>query len=256
MREEILSFMISLAKKAGEIQMDNYGKSYSTEWKRQHMRTQIDKEIAIMVREEIHKRFPSFAIMTEELPEKRGREDRVFVADEMDGTNPYFRQFSDHFAFSIGLCEGTTPIAGVVYAPLRKELYVGSEKGAFCNGEPIRVSRTQEINKVWMSFVSGKSNRANHIPYLKRAMAEDGISGTVNFGCASVTLCLVGSGRLDAFLATSLEPEDMAAAVPILRGAGTKVTNLSGKEWQLGDKSILAANSELHQKLFNFLQTR
>lgn len=59
---------------------------------------------------------------------------------------------------------------------------------------------------------------------------------------------------MDAALATSLEPEDMAGAVPILLAAGVKVTNLQGEEWQLGDSSILAANPKLHGKLFDFLQ--
>lgn len=252
---EIVSFMISLAEKAGEIQIGSYGKSYKTEWERQHMRTEIDRMVGIMVREEVNKRYPSFAIMSEELPKKTGNE-MIFVVDEIDGTNPYFRRFSDYFAFSIGLCQGRVPFAGVVYAPKRDELYVGSEKGAFLNSEPIQVGQTQDINKVWMTFCSGKDNRDSHLPYLKRAMADNGISGTVEFGCASVTLCLVACGRLDAFLGTSLEPEDMAGAVPILRAAGGKVTNLKGEEWQLGDKSIFVANPELHKKLFDFLQLR
>lgn len=250
---EVVSFMIFLAKKAGKIQMTNYGKPYKTDWERQHIRTEIDRMIGIMAREEIHRIYPSFAIISEELPEKTGNE-MVFVVDEIDGTNPYFRQFSDHFAFSIGLCQGRVPLAGVVYAPKRDELYVGSENGAFCNGESIQVGQTQDINKVWMTICSGKDNRDSHLPYLKRAMAKNGISGTVEFGCASVTLCLVACGKLDAFIGTSLEPEDMAGAVPILQAAGAKVTNLEGEEWQLGDKSIFAVNPKFHKKLFDFLK--
>jgi myo-inositol-1(or 4)-monophosphatase len=67
-----------------------------------------------------------------------------------------------------------------------------------------------------------------------------------------VCLALVASGGLDAYLATSLNPEDMAAAVVIIREAGGKVTNLKSFEWKLGDESILAANPELHKKLFEF----
>ncbi len=250
---EIIGFMIFLAGKAGEIQMENYGKNYRTEWEQQHMRTEIDKRVGEMVREEINGAYPAFSIYSEEMPFKMG-DNMVFVVDEIDGTNPYFRQFSDHFAFSIGLCQDKTPIAGVVYAPKRNELYVGSEKGAFCNNEPIQVSQIHDIKKVWMYLVSGKGNRDSHLPYLKRAMAKDGISGLVNFGSAAMALCLAAYGRLDACLATSLEPEDMAGAVPILRAAGAKVTNLKGEEWQIDDESILAANPVLHQKLFDFLE--
>lgn len=250
---EIVDFMISLAKKAGEIQMKNYGRPYDAGWEKQHLRTEIDKRVGMMVREEISGNYPNFTIISEELPDETGS-NMIFVVDEIDGTNPYFRRFSDHFAFSIGLCEGITPVAGVVYAPKRDELYVGSEKGAFCNGEPIQPSQNRDINKVWMVICSGKDNRASHLPYLERALADDGTSGLVDFGCASVALCLVACGRLDAFLGTSLGPEDMAGAVPVLLAAGDKVTNMKGEEWQLGDKSIFTANPELYEKLFDFLQ--
>lgn len=177
-----------------------------------------------------------------------------FVIDEIDGTIPYFRRFSDHFAFSIGLYEGTQPCAGVVFAPKRDELYVGSENGAYCNGKPIQVGHVQDINKVVMYLISGKDKRDSHLPYLKRAFSNDGIAGLVDFCTAAMALCMVAYGRLDASLATSLEFEDMAGAVPILLVAGAKVTNLKGEEWQLGDKSIFAANPGLHKKLFDFLQ--
>lgn len=252
-RDEIIDFMVFLALRAGSIQKTYYGKPYATEWEKQHMRTEIDRKIGEMVRKEIATMCPEFTVLSEELPDKQGN-NMVFVVDEIDGTNPYFRRFSDHFGFSIGLCEGTTPVAGVVYAPKRNELYVGSEKEALCEDEPIKPSHVTTINKVWMTFCSGKDNRDSHLPYLQRAMLEDGISGTVEFGCASVTLCLVACGKLDAFLGTSLESEDMAGAVPILKAAGAKVTNLQGKEWRLGDKSIFAANPVLHEKLCEFFQ--
>ncbi len=141
----------------------------------------------------------------------------------------------------------------MINAPLRKELYSAEiGKGAFLNGEPIHVSNTVEISKVLMGIDSGKFNRDAHLPFFKRAMAKDGITCPFCTGCASVCLALVASGGLDAYLATSLNPEDMAAAVVIIREAGGKVTELKGKEWQLGDASILAANPNLHKNLSEF----
>lgn len=248
---KILEFMVSLAKKAGKIQMENYGKPYKTDWEQQHMRTEIDKKIGIMTRKEINKKYPDFSIFSEELPEQLGN-NWIFVIDEIDGTNPYFRQFSDHFCFSIGLYIGKRPIAGVVFAPKRNEMYVGSEYGAFCNSKPIKVSRTHDINKVWMEISPGKHNRTKHIPYLERAYSDNGICASVHFGSFASSCILVACGKLDAFLATSPEPEDVAGSVPILSAAGAKVTNLKGEPWQLGDP-IFVANPVLHKKLFDFL---
>jgi myo-inositol-1(or 4)-monophosphatase len=59
----------------------------------------------------------------------------------------------------------------------------------------------------------------------------------------------VANGRLDAYISSSAEPWDYAGSVPIAREAGARVTTLEGKEWQLGDESMLVANPALHQKL-------
>lgn len=247
---EVVSFMIFLAKKAGEIQMANYGKPYKTEWEKQHIRTEIDRRVGEMVREEISKKYPDFAILSEELPEKTGNE-IVLVADEIDGTIQYFRGLSNNFCFSIGLCRDRTPLAGAVYAPKRDELYVGSEMGAFLNGQPIQVGQIQDITKVLMDISSGKHNRDSHLPFLKSALSENGISGPFHPGSFALSLCMVACGKLDALLATSPEPEDVAGGVPIAKAAGAKVTNLKGEPWQLGDP-IFVANPVLHEKLGKF----
>lgn len=258
--EQHLKFMVNLAKKAGEIQMGNYDKAHGPAWEGEHLKVAIEAQIAEMARQEIAERYPSYSIWSEELPELRGNKMR-FVIDELDGTNPYHRQFSIHFGCSIGLYEGNTPLAGVVYAPMMREIYVGSSAGAFCNDVPIRVGQTKDVSKAWMTFDGGKYNRTAFIPYLIRALeTEKKINGLFDVGCASVTLCLVACGRLDACLYTSLDPEDMAGVVPTLRASGAKVTDLSGEEWQLRtDKSdkkrgeIFAANPVLHEKLSEVL---
>jgi len=176
-----------------------------------------------------------------------------FVIDELDGTNPFVWGFSDYFSFCIALCENDVPILGVVYTPKRREIYVAkASKGSTCNGACIRVSDLSDLSKVWMGVDSGKTHRTSDIPFIEKAKSDGGLAGVVTGGCASVPLCLVASGRLHAYLGTNLEPEDMTAAVVVIRGAGGKVTNLEGDEWKFGDRTILAANPVLHQKLFHY----
>lgn len=256
MKEKIgyLEFAIELAKRAGAIQMENYHKAHSVEWyDRQQFRSEVDVAIAKLVREEIMREFPKHNIMSEELPEKIGSSDFTWVVDELDGTGPYLRGTTDHFSFSIALCFGKKPVLGIINAPKRKELFSAITRGgAVCNGKPIHINTTSDINKVWMGVDSGKFKRGAHLPYMSRALESDGISCPLQSGCASVPLCQVADGKIDAYLATSLNPEDVAAAVIINLEAGAKVTNLNGEKWQLGDCSILAANPILHQKLSEF----
>jgi len=106
--------------------------------------------------------------------------------------------------------------------------------------------------------------RDSMAPFWQQAAGPKGVTTVVRYACASSALCQVASGRanpnlpfvgrLDAYLAGSLEPWDMAASVAIIREAGGKVTNLIGEEWTLRDPSILAANPELHSSLRKYFQ--
>lgn len=177
------------------------------------------------------------------------------MIDSLDGTINFASGITDHFSFAAGLCEGRTPIVGVVNAPKRGELYsaeVGA--GAFCNGKRIQVSELTDINNVLMVCDSGKFNRAAHVPYIDKLLGQNAVTCIFATGCATVPLCLVASGVMHAYLATSLAPEDMVAAVCIIREAGGKVTNRDGEEWKLGDPSILAANPAIHEKLVDFFR--
>ena len=256
-----LEFMVELAQRAGRVVMGHFNSgSLQKEWvSRTSFSTAADKEVGELLRRAVAVSYPEYNVISEEFPELAKGSRYTWVFDELDGTIP-FRTGMDTFSVCIALCDGTVPIAGVVYAPKRNELYVAA-KGleATLNGVPIHVSLETNVNHVLMGVDSGKATeydpdaRRRKIPYLQKLLGPDGIACDLNFGCASIPLCFTARGEHQAYLATSLNPEDMAAAVVIIREAGGKVTNLKGGEWQLGDPSILAANPILHEKLFHLL---
>lgn len=252
-------FAISVAKEAGELIMENHGKAQELEWTSQkHFRTKVDKASDELIREKIREFYPEHSIYSEENKDLETGSEYRWVIDPLDGTIPWTYGITDHFSVAIALVKRKTPILGVINAPKRKELYVAEQgRGAFCNNEPIKVSSEDNINHVIMGLDGGKETdtfkRASLVPFVERLYAPNGIVCFVCSGCASVPLCLVASGKLHAYMALSLEPWDMAAAVIINREAGAKVTTRYGKEWELGDESILTANPKLHSKLYNFL---
>jgi len=252
---EFLEFAVELAKNAGQVIMEFREKQrleriYTS---RTHFRTVVDEAVDKLLFERISQRFPDHGIYSEEGGGFLDTHRLTWVNDPVDGTINLWGGITDQVGVCISLCENKTPIVGMINAPFRKELYSAEiNKGAFLNGAPIHVSKTTKINEVLMGIDSGKFDRAAHLPFFEKAMSKDGITCPFCTACASVCLALVASGGLDAYLATSLNPEDMAAAVVIIREAGGKVTNLKGEEWQLGNSSILAANPVLHQKLSDF----
>lgn len=251
---EELGFAIQVVTEAGAVVLDFCRRRSEPIWTdRSHFKTAADDASEAIFRRLVAARYPNDTVWSEEGGRSQGTSSLIWVFDGVDGTIPMFRGITDHFAICLALCQGTRPIIGVVNAVKRQELYVAEAgHGARCNGQPIRVSTETEIGHVVMGIDSGKFSRDAHIPFIQRACQPDGIVAHLSSGCASVPLCLVASGVMHAYLATSLEAEDMAAAVCLVREAGGKVTNLEGKEWKLGDQGILAANPVLHQNLSAF----
>lgn len=247
----------------------NFGKELSIEaakilfkfWKQRNepiwkgptdFKTQADDTVARLVRQKIQSRFPEHSIWSEELPLKNNNENWWYV-DELDGTLPFARGYSDRWSFSIGFQSEQFKFGLVNLVGINKQ-YSAVEGGeSFCNNKKIRVSNCSDINKAVVAWDAGKSlNRDEVLIFVKKLLADNGANYTPANGCASAALMSVANGELDAYFATNLQPEDMAGAVPIIRGAGGIVTTIDGKEWRPHCDSILAANPILHKKLLDF----
>lgn len=252
-----LSFAVQCAMTAGSIQMEYYEKAHRREWKSEtDFKTEVDDRCDALIRENIHQRFPNDTIYSEETATYSGTSTRSWVVDPLDGTFMYEAGIGDQFGVAIALEIRNEPILGVLYFPKRDELYTAEKgQGAFCNGDPIRVSGLNNLRQVKMGVNHGKLGRGRLLRPLKKLWAKDGVTVCILLACATAPLAFTAAGRLHAYMAIGLEPWDMAAAVIIIREAGGKVTHLNGEEWELGDDpSILAANPALHQKLLDFLR--
>lgn len=244
-----LMFAKNVAAGAAEILMKHYGKLQVQTWKDYtNFKTAVDDESDKFIREAIRTAYPDHSVISEELDDYETGSEFKWVVDPLDGTLPYTFQTTDHFSVCIALCQNGIPVVGVINAPKRGEVYTAELGcGAFCNDQPIRVSQETEINHVLMGLDPGAKDRMPYIDFLRKVMKQpQGVMCTVQSGCASVPLCLVAKGNLHAYLATSLLPWDMAAAVCIIREAGGLVTHTDGVDWKLGGPSILACNPTLH----------
>ena len=256
-KTEFMEFAVASAIEAGKIHMDLYNEDQRIEWTgRVHFRAEADVRVSAMLRERLANTFPDHNVHSEESPDRKIGSPFTWVDDELDGTIPYVRRFFDGWGFARALCIGCTPVLGVIHMPLKKHLYIGVlGESSRLNGEVIHVGQASDLNKVVMSLYSGKEIRgkeefrSSHVPFLLKAMEDPSIMTDVGFACATAALCFVADGRLDACLYTGQEDEDLAAGVVILQGAGAKVTNLLLEPWQLGNKSLLAANPCIHGQL-------
>lgn len=250
-------FSIDCAKKAGELIMKYFKKMPKLIWKgKTDFKTEVDDKCDLLLRNMIQTRFPKDTIYSEETPYKKGSSEREWYIDPLDGTFMFEADIGDQFGVAIALTQDNIPILGTIYFPKRDELYTAQiGKGASCNGTPITVAKPIPINKVKMGINHGKFERIKLIPYLDKLWSENGVTVCILLACATAPLCFTAAGKLNAYMAVGLEPWDMAAAVPIIREAGGKVTHFDGREWIIGkDSSILTAHPKLHKKIVDFLK--
>jgi len=145
-------------------------------------------------------------------------------------------------------------VLGVVYEPLRQELFEAEAgKGAFLNGERLRVSQAAALDKALLvtGFAYDQEGRRSNMDYFSRfVLRAQGIRRT---GSAAIDLCYVASGRIDGFWELKLFPWDVAAGSLIVAEAGGRVTDFAGNPFSIYSDKILASNGFVHQAMIEVL---
>jgi len=205
--------------------------------------------------EDLRRSRPKFGFLLEEGGVIKGEDSsNRWIIDPLDGTTNFLHGIP-HFAISIGLERDSKMYAGVIYDPLRDELFwAETGVGAFINSKRLRVSsRRQLADSVIATGIPFKA-RASHPEYPTMLdMVAGETSGIRRMGSAALDLAYVAAGRYDAFWEFALSPWDIAAGLVILREAGGIVTEVDGRDQMMSSGDILASNGELHNDLRNLL---
>ncbi|AQG79048.1 inositol monophosphatase family protein [Spirosoma montaniterrae] len=191
----------------------------------------VDKETEKQLVARLHDLLPEAGFITEEGTTGTTADQTAlnWIIDPLDGTANFIHGLPV-FSVSIGLAQGKTPIAGVVYDPNRDECFSAWQNGgAYCNGQKISVSPAQLL---------GESLIATGFPYYKfeemsvyLRILEDLMQrthGLRRLGSAAIDLAYVAAGRFEAFYEYNLNSWDMAAGVLLVREAGGIVTDFEG----------------------------
>lgn len=216
--------------------------------------TEIDKVAEEQIIQTIHKAYPDHAILAEESGEHQGSH-VCWVIDPLDGTHNFMHGLP-HFAVSIGVKVHGQLQIGVVYDPLRQEMFMASKgEGARLNDRRIRVSQTNKFEKSLLATgfpVRQPELLLNYLKGFARILPKT--SGVRRAGAAALDLAYVASGRVDGFWELYLQPWDMAAGALIAQEAGALVTAADGEAGYLDKHTIVAANPHLHPLICDLLQ--
>ncbi len=246
-----------LARQAGVILRAGYGQSHTIDSKSHaiDLVTETDRRSEAFLLESIQRRWPDHSILAEESG-AHGGDERLWYVDPLDGT-VNFAHGVPIFSVSIAYAEGDGVRLGVVYDPMRDECFAAERgKGAFLNGQPLRVSATASLAQALL--VTGFpydvwENPDNNLDNFARFAVRS--HGVRRLGSAALDLCYVAAGRFDGYWEIRLKPWDVAAGGLIAAEAGALVTNLQGGgDYLSPPQSIVAANAALHAQMLAVLR--
>ena len=260
-RSAHLNVMTKAAEKAGRMLVRDFGEVEQLQVSRKgpgDFVSTADQKAERTIIEELTRARPEAGILAEESGGKIGDDPtKRFIIDPLDGTTNFLHGLP-HWAVSIGYEENSELIAGVVYDPIKDELFWADKgKGAYVNDRRIRVSARQNLHDAVLGTGIphiGKETD-DHIKFtrhLQTAMSET--AGVRRWGTASLDLCYVAAGRFDGFWERGLSPWDVAAGIVIVKEAGGFVTDIKGRAYTFNSPEIVASNEQLQRKLLSMLK--
>lgn len=252
---KIRSLVKTTIKKAGKRLLREYKEFNRSDIKlkaRHEIVTKADLISEKIIISSIKKNFPEHQILSEESGKTKGGDEFLWIVDPLDGTT----NFSIHnplWSVSIGLAYKNKLIIGAVYSPLQDELFFAERaKGAFLNDKKIHISK-MEAGKTINAFCHG-SSESN----IKKALKYYNYLKINGFDCrqlgsAAIELAYVACGRIESIMIPGANAWDVAAGELLVEEAGGKVTDFTGKKWNLKSRDILASNNKNHNKLLKII---
>jgi myo-inositol-1(or 4)-monophosphatase len=252
----MLNFAVRVAQDAGRLLRDRLGTRIDISLKGAiNLVTDVDLASERLIREAIASHYPKHQILAEEGGLAESSSEYRWIVDPLDGTSNFAHSYPV-FAVSIGLEYRGEPVLGVVYDPIREELFTAERGGgAALNNRPIRVSSTAELGSSMLStgfpydIKTSKLTNLNH--WSNFAMKAQALRRD---GAASLDLCYTACGRFDGFWELNLGPWDTAAGALIAREAGARVTDFAGGAFSVYKPEIIASNGLIHDAMIDVIR--
>ena len=251
--EEFKPFVVELAELSGDFVRPLFGQpGLAVETKSdQSPVTAADRGAEELMRSRIAKKFPAHGIIGEEFGSERADAEFAWVLDPIDGTKSFITGVP-LWGTLIALLHRGQPVLGCIHQPVLRQLMLGDGATTTLNGRPIRCRATTRLEDATLLY----SDPLNPAKYQNGA-AFDALTRRAKLvrtwgDCYGYLL--VASGQADAMLDPIMNPWDIAALVPILRGAGGVITDWRGGAAYPAESTIAAATPALHAQMIAALK--
>jgi Archaeal fructose-1,6-bisphosphatase and related enzymes of inositol monophosphatase family len=214
-----------------------------------------DHKAESILRDLLEKARPGYGFVMEEQGVIEGTDkSHCWHIDPLDGTTNFLHGVPQ-FAISVGLEREGQVVAGVIYDPIKDELFIAERgKGAFMNNRRLRVASRRDVVDALISCGLPHVNRGDHRQFLRELATIMPISGGMRrFGSAALDMAYVACGRSDAYWERNINSWDMAAGIILIREAGGFVSDADGGDNPFKSRSVACGNEYLHRELVKLL---
>ncbi|MAZ43933.1 MAG: inositol monophosphatase [Legionellales bacterium] len=248
----MINIAIKAARKSGKIilnGLNNLDNITVQEKSKNNFVSNVDKSAERAILEIIRLSYPDHGIIAEESGTIAGNE-FTWVIDPLDGTTNFLHGFP-HFCTSIGILQNGVPTHGVVYDPLRDELFTATlGEGAMLNQRRLRLKDSVHLDGglIGTGFPYAVPDQIEKYLQMFREICPRA-AGIRRAGSAALDLCYIAAGRLDGFWELGLSPWDIAAGAVIVKEAGGKLSDFRGGTDFLTTGNIVAGSPKVHNEL-------
>ena len=215
--------------------------------------TIADRGAEELMRARIAKRFPTHGIMGEEYGNERVDAEFVWVLDPVDGTKTFITGLP-LWGTLIALLHGGAPILGCIHQPILDQLVLGDGTSTQLNGRSVRCRATTQIeNSTLLTSDPLTPAKLQSGPAFEALQQRAKLVRTWG-DCYGYLL--VATGWADIALDPIMNPWDIAALVPIMRGAGGVISDWKGASPFPATSTVAAATRELHDEVIALLNPK
>jgi myo-inositol-1(or 4)-monophosphatase len=248
--EEYLRFAVELAAQAGRATLPYFRVNASVQDKRTGGRfdpvTEADREAERIIRSAVEGRYPQHGVFGEEFGYRAGN-GLTWVVDPIDGTRAFMSGML-HWGVLLALFDGERPVLGVMHQPFTGETFYGSAEGSvYRRASEERPLKCRPCGSLADAVLATTSPRLFRKPEERAAFdrLEDSVK-LCRYGGDCYLYTMLAMGGVDLATDTDLNPYDIQALIPIIRGAGGVVTTVAGENASMGGFVVAAGSAELH----------
>jgi myo-inositol-1(or 4)-monophosphatase len=233
------------ARTAGALVRENFGRPLKVDVEEAHdIKLELDVRSQELITKLLLEEFPTHSILGEEGNVENNSAEFEWVIDPIDGTVNYFYSIP-HFCISIALREKGEIVVGVIYDPMRDELWRAERGGkAYLNSRVIEVSQHSEVSQ---SVVSVGMSKTLAEVQVGLSIFQDLLVRARKcrmMGSAALDLAYVATGRFGAYIERSVNWRDIAAGVLLVKCAGGELA-IAPSAVQQGKLSVIAWNGRI-----------